>query len=84
VELYRKTNGATTVGLGVSHRPMTAWLKNAGVPIRGPDTSGEPRPDPAEEPSGSAPRLHTYTRRKPSLTPSETSCDLQLNISSER
>jgi transposase-like protein len=83
VELYRDTDGATVVGiaadLGIAHGSLTAWLKNAGIPIRRHGTSRAPRLDSGETPSGkppgSGPRSHTYARRNPSSTPSETSCD---------
>jgi transposase len=46
VELYRSTPGATVVGiagdLGIMDSTLSAWLKAAGVPVRGrqPDPGG--------------------------------------------
>lgn len=61
VELYRDTDGATVAGiaadLGISHGSLTAWLKNAGIPIRRHGTTGAPRPDPGETAEQEAARL---------------------------
>ncbi|BDQ23831.1 IS3 family transposase (plasmid) [Rhodococcus qingshengii] len=61
VELYRATAGATVVGiasdLGIAHGSLTAWLKNAGIPIRRPGISSAQRPDPGETSQQEAARL---------------------------
>ena len=55
VELYRTTEGSTVAGiaadLGIVDTTLSAWLKAAGVPIRG----RYPRPDGAPPPGGLAP-----------------------------
>ena len=49
VELYRVTDGATIAGiasdLGITHATLSAWVKAAGVPIRG-SRSAPPSPPP--------------------------------------
>ncbi|MGC0367677.1 transposase [Rhodococcus sp. 27YEA15] len=91
VELYRDTDGATVAGiaadLGISHGPLSTWLKNAGIPIRRHTPAAHRGPTSAKRLSkklpGSAPRSHTYARRKPSSKPSETSCGRRPHISPE-
>lgn len=60
VELYRDTEGATVAAiaadLGIAHGSLSAWLKNAGVPIRRPGTPAPP-PEPSETPEQEAIRL---------------------------
>jgi transposase len=61
VALYRDTDGATIAGiaadLGISHGSLTAWLKNAGIPIRRPATTTVARPGLEETPEQEAARL---------------------------
>ncbi|MDZ7911938.1 MAG: transposase [Rhodococcus sp. (in: high G+C Gram-positive bacteria)] len=61
IELYRDTDGATVIGiaadLGIAHGSPTAWLKNAGIPIRRPGTSNAPRSNSGETPEQEAARL---------------------------
>jgi transposase len=55
VELYRSTPGATGVGiaadLGIMDSMLSAWLKAAGVAVRGHG----PRPDTSPPPGGETP-----------------------------
>ena len=89
---YRGDTDGTTVAaiaadLGIPHGSLITWPRNAGIPIRRHGTSSAPRPDPDETPeqeASYAPRSLTYTRRKPSSRPSETSCGRRPNISPER
>ncbi len=61
VRLYRDTDGATVAGiaadLGISHGSLTAWLKNAGIPIRKPGITTAARPGTDETPGQEAARL---------------------------
>jgi transposase len=55
VDLYATTDGATIAGiaedLGVTHGTLSAWVRAAGVPIRGARSSpgASPPPDPGDE-----------------------------------
>ena len=55
VELYRTTEGATVASiaadLGIMDTTLSAWLKAAGVPVRG----RYPRPDGGRPPGGEPP-----------------------------
>ena len=64
VELYRSTPGATVVGiagdLGIMDSTLSAWLKAAGVEVRGhvPRTGASPQPD-GESPAQELARLRS-------------------------
>jgi transposase len=53
VELYRSTPGATVVGiaadLGIMDSTLSAWLKAAGVAVRGPVHRAQASPPPDGE-----------------------------------
>lgn len=53
VELYRSTPGATVVGiaggLGIMDSTLSAWLKAAGVAVRGPRSKAATNPPPGGE-----------------------------------
>ena len=53
VELYRSTPGATVVGiaadLGIMDSTLSAWLKAAGVAVRGPGHRAQASPPPDGE-----------------------------------
>lgn len=81
VALYRDTAGASVAGiatdLGISHGSLTAWLRNAGVPI------GKPRTNPAltrtsdETPEQEAARLRAELAQvKAEKTKLETERDI--------
>lgn len=65
VELYRDTEGATVAGiaadLGIAHGSLSAWLKNAGIPIR-TSRNAMPPPDPGETLDQETARLRAEVR----------------------
>ncbi len=67
VELYRSTPGATVVGiagdLGIMDSTLSAWLKAAGVEVRGPVPRARTGPPPGgETPAQELARLRSRVR----------------------
>lgn len=67
VELYRSTPGATVVGiagdLGIMDSTLSAWLKAAGVAVRGPARRADTSPPPGgESPAQEVARLRARVR----------------------
>ncbi len=67
VELYRSTPGATVVGiagdLGIMDSTLSAWLKAAGVEVRGPVARAQVGPPPGgETPAHELARLRSRVR----------------------